>query len=99
MYRASVLAIADEIFYENQDLTNRDPFGITYCMHEWTYASEWYYVHRWWKEWLTWYILLIVCMNEHVQVSDSTFTVDEKNDCHDIIFFLYEQKVSNEMIF
>ena len=58
-------------------------------MHEWTYASEWYYVHRWWKEWLTWYILFIVCMNEHMQVSDITFTVDEKNDWHDIYYLLY----------
>ena len=32
-------------------------------------------------------------MNEHVQVSDSTFTVDEKNDCHDIqIFFVWTKK-------
>ena len=62
-------------------------------MHEWTYASEWYYVHRWWKEWLTGYILLNVCMNEHVQVSNSTFTVDEKNDCHDIqIYFCMNKK-------
>ena len=53
-------------------------------MHEWTYASEWYYVHRCWKEWSTWYILLNVCMNEHVQVNDNTFTVGEKNDWHDI---------------
>ena len=39
-------------------------------------------------------------MNEHVQVSDNTFTVDEKNDCHDIqIFVCMKKKVSNEMIF